>query len=100
MSLFLSLSAGTSSGGLNRPFALSSVTIADSLACLFPVNRPNTLVDDVVKEGILGPGVHKEPPAVSCPGRVPLDWNSTCAEERRPGGDFVTMDVAVHLVIG
>lgn len=59
MSLFRSLSAGTSSGGLNLPYALSSVTMADSFAftCLFPVNSPNTLVDAVAKDGILRTGV-------------------------------------------
>lgn len=51
----LSLSGNVSSGGLNPPFALSSVTSADSFAfvCLFPVNLPNTLVDVVEKDGIL-----------------------------------------------
>ena len=55
MNLLLSLSAGISSGGLNLPFAPSSGLIAGSFAtvCFFPVNRPNTLVEVVVKEGIL-----------------------------------------------
>lgn len=54
MNLLLSLSNGISSGGLNRPFVLSSVETACSVAfaCFFPVNRPNTLVDVVEKEGI------------------------------------------------
>lgn len=58
MNLLLSLSSGIPSGGLNLPFALSSVETACSFAlvCFFPVNRPNTLVEVVEKEGIPASG--------------------------------------------
>ena len=54
MNLLLSLSSGTSSGGLSLPFRLSSDKVACSfvLVCFFPVNRPNTLEEVVEKEGI------------------------------------------------
>ena len=58
ISLLLSLSNGTSIGGVNLPLFVSCGVTAGSTtaACFFPVNRPNTLVDDVEKEGIPAAG--------------------------------------------
>jgi hypothetical protein len=98
MNLFLSLSSGTSSGGLSLPFRLSSVKIACSFAyvCFFPVNRPNTLEEVVEKEGIPAAAsqsisIHQtcllcQP--LSGQGRLPPRWNSTCACETDGKGDL------------
>lgn len=89
MNLFLSLSNGTSSGGLGLPIRLSSDNVACSLAlvCFFPVNRPNTLEEFVEKVGIFAAGsesinVHPtrllSQPLSGQGHRLPR-WNSTCA---------------------
>ena len=51
MNLLLSLSIGTSNGGLS----LSSI-VCGSFPCLLPANRPNTLEELVEKEGIPAAG--------------------------------------------